>query len=101
MNFRYKLMQFMSGRYGADSLFYLLFAVSSVLSIINCFLHSKILQFIVYAIIIYAIFRIMSRNIQARSRENQVFNNIKNKWLNKLKSLFTNLSFIALYWFSL
>lgn len=83
MNFRYKLMQFMSGRYGVDGLFYVLFALSSVLSIVNCFVRSMWLQFIVYAIIIYAFFRIMSRNIEARRRENQVFNRIKNILTNK------------------
>ncbi len=83
MNFRYKLMQFMSGRYGTDSLFYVLFAISATLSIINCFVRSMWLQFIVYAIIVCAIFRIMSRNIEARRRENQWFNKIKAKWLNK------------------
>lgn len=74
MNFRYKLMQFMSGRYGVDSLFYVLFAASAILSIVNCFVKSLVLQFVVYAIIIYAFFRIMSRNIEARRKENQAFN---------------------------
>ena len=77
MNFRYKLMQFMSGRYGVDGLFYVLFAVSALLSIINCFVQSMWLQLVVYAIIVYAFFRIMSRNIDARRRENQWFNKIK------------------------
>ena len=83
MNFRYKLMQFMSGRYGTDSLFYVLFTISATLSIINCFVRSMLLQFVVYIIVVYAIFRVMSRNIEARRRENQRFNNIKAKWLNK------------------
>ena len=83
MNFRYKLMQFMSGRYGTDSLFYVLFTISATLSIINCYVRSMLLQFVVYIIVVYAIFRVMSRNIEARRRENQRFNNIKAKWLNK------------------
>ena len=74
MNFRYKLMQFMSGRYGVDSLFYVLFAAAAILSIVNCFVRSLVLHFVVYAIIIYAFFRIMSRNIEARRKENQTLN---------------------------
>ena len=35
MNFRYKLMRFMSGRYGIDALFYVLFGVAAVLFIVN------------------------------------------------------------------
>lgn len=76
MNFRYKLMQFMSGRYGVDKLFYVLFGVASVLSIVNCFVREIWLQFIVYAIVIYAFFRILSRNITARQKENQFFNKL-------------------------
>lgn len=73
MNFRYKLMQFMSGRYGLDGLFYALFGLAAVLSVINCFVRSLVLQLIVYAIVVYAIFRTVSRNIEARRRENRVF----------------------------
>ncbi len=83
MNFRYRLMQFMSGRYGVDGLFYALFAVSAILAIVNCFLRVVWLQFVVYAIIIYAFFRIVSRNIQARRRENRAFINLGAKVFKK------------------
>lgn len=76
MNFRYKLMQFMSGRNGIDNLFYVLFAVAAVISVINCFVNSFILQFIVWIILGYAFFRMLSRNIEARRRENQAFNRV-------------------------
>ncbi len=72
MNFRYKLMQFMSGRYGIDKMFYLLFAVAAVLAFLNCFFHSLILQMIVYAITFYAFFRVVSRNTYARAKENRI-----------------------------
>lgn len=79
MNFRYKLIRFMSGRYGLDTLFYVLFSVAAVLSLINCFVRSYILQIIVYAIVIFAFFRVMSRNIEKRRRENAVFIRIASK----------------------
>lgn len=72
MNFRYKLMQFMSGRYGVDGLFYVLFSVSAALSVINCFVRSLVLQLVVYAVMVYALFRVFSRNWEARRRENRV-----------------------------
>ncbi len=71
MNFRYKLIQFMNGRYGVDATFYVLFALSAVLSISNIFIRSLILQFLVNAIILFAVFRVFSRNIYARRRENK------------------------------
>ena len=76
MNLRYKLMQFMSGRNGLDNLFYALFAVAAIISIINCFVNSFVLQFIVWIILTYAFFRVLSRNIAARRRENQAFNSV-------------------------
>ena len=75
MNFRYKLMQFMQGRYGVDGMFYILIIIASVLAFINCFIFimpiRTVIQLIVYAIIFYAFFRALSKNIEARSRENR------------------------------
>ncbi len=76
MNFKYKLMQFMSGRYGIDNLFYMLFAVAVLLHIVNCFVNSIILQIVIWALMGYAFFRALSRNIEARRRENQAFNRV-------------------------
>lgn len=77
MNFRYRIMQFMSGRYGIDGMFYALFTVAAVLAIANWFIHSLVLQLIVYAIVVYAFLRVMSRNTAARQRENQLFIRVK------------------------
>lgn len=71
MNFRYRLMQFMSGRYGIDKLFYIITAVALILSFINIFLQSFILQTVVYVIMFFGILRVFSRNCEARRRENR------------------------------
>lgn len=71
MNFRYRLMQFMSGRYGIDNLFYIIIGVSMVLSFINLFFRLLILQLIVYGLFIYALFRALSRNLEKRRKENR------------------------------
>ena len=72
MNFRWRLMQFMSGRYGADALFYVMFALSASLAFANIFVRSYILQIAVYAVMVLAILRVMSRNTEARARENRI-----------------------------
>ena len=74
MNFRYRLMQFMSGRYGADKLFYAIMAVSAAIAFLNLFLRSGIIQLFVYALIIFGFYRALSRNLEARRRENRWFN---------------------------
>lgn len=83
MNFRYKLLRFMSGRYGADALFYVLFALSATLAFANIFVRSVILQIIVYLIVLFAVLRVFSRNFPARQRENRVVLGV----INKIKSI--------------
>lgn len=76
-NLGYKIQRFMIGRYGADQLwralmiFYLLAIV--ITNIVYRF--SKIayysLSVLSLAIIIFAVFRVFSKNIEARRKENQ------------------------------
>lgn len=73
----------MSGRYGLDEFFYVLFVIATVLSVVNCIVRSIWLQFVVYAIIVYAFFRVMSRNTEARRRENLAFVKLKTGLINK------------------
>lgn len=85
MNFRYKLMQFMSGRYGVDTAFYVITGAAAVLAFINCFIFiwpvRLAIQFVVYALMFYALFRVMSRNIAARSAENRKISG----WVDKIR----------------
>lgn len=73
MNFRYKLMQFMMGRYGPDKLFYGITVTAMALAFINIFARLWVIQLVVYALLSYGLFRCMSRNITARAKENRWF----------------------------
>lgn len=84
MDFKYRLMQFMSGRYGTDSFTYGLMTLAFVTAFINIFVRSVIIQFLVYAIFFYAVFRLLSRNIEARRNENLFFINKINFLKNKI-----------------
>ncbi|MGN0451468.1 MAG: hypothetical protein ACI4FN_05090 [Acutalibacteraceae bacterium] len=76
MNFRYRLMQFMSGRYGTDETFFVIFITAVILSVVNIFIRFAsfglyvVIQLLVYALIIYGLFRMFSRNLEQRRREN-------------------------------
>ena len=76
MNFRYRLMQFMSVLYGADETFFVIFIAAVILSVVNIFIRFVslglylVIQLLVYALIIYSLFRIFSRNLEQRRREN-------------------------------
>ena len=71
--FKQKLISFMYGRYGIDELYYGLFALWGAIIIINMFVRSTVLYFIESAVLIYMLWRTMSRKIETRRRENRAF----------------------------
>lgn len=73
MNFRYRLMQFLSGRYGVDKLFYGIMGLAAAIAFLNLFIRQYFVQIVVYALLFYALFRILSRNHEARIKENKWF----------------------------
>lgn len=79
MNIWYRIARFMNGRYGVDSLFYILVSVSVILSFVNLFFHSLILQIFVYLFLILALLRVLSRNHTARYNENKFTQDFINK----------------------
>ena len=78
---REKFRRFMQGRYGADQLSRFLTAVCLILVILNIFIHSSILVYLVLAILAYCYYRMFSRDYNRRYAENQKFLT----WQNKLK----------------
>lgn len=71
--FMYKISRFFQGRYGIDKLFYGICGVAVVVSAANLFVRSIWLQLLVYALLILAVVRSLSRNCQKRYAENQKF----------------------------
>lgn len=68
-----KLTRFMIGRYGTDQLHYALFVICFVMLIANSFIHSNIISFLTAAVLVWMIFRSLSRNISKRRQENDKF----------------------------
>ena len=87
MRFGYRIMQFMAGRYGNDKLNRFLTVTALVLAVLNLILHSVLVLLLCNFIIIYAVFRMMSRNIEARRKENHWFND-KLTFLKQRKDLY-------------
>lgn len=76
---RERLYSFMIGRNGADALSRALLMLYLVVFVINLFLRSYIIYFLGYAIVIYSLFRMLSRNLAARRRENAWYLRIEGK----------------------
>ncbi|MBE6759262.1 MAG: hypothetical protein E7554_04125 [Ruminococcaceae bacterium] len=87
MKFRDKLASFFYGRNGVDQLYIFLMIIWFVLMLINLVLGffegtgiaSAIIMVLSSALFIYMMFRVFSKNIPARRKENQSYLNIKNR----------------------
>ena len=82
-----RFYRFMQGRYGIDQLNSFLMIVCVICFIVNMFIGSIVLTFIAYGTWLFVIFRMFSKNIYARNRENDKYLNFfspLSRWL-KLK----------------
>ena len=68
-----KLRRFMYGRYGGDKLCVALIIFSLLLSLVAGALGNWIVQLVSYLPVIWALFRMFSKNTQARYKENAAF----------------------------
>ncbi len=76
---RYKLAQFMQGRYGQDDLYKACIVIYLILLVLEIFIHSLILSFFTLFTLVFIFFRFFSKNIIARRRENNFYLSLKHK----------------------
>lgn len=81
-----QLRRFMYGRYGLDNYTRALIGVALILSLIGAFTRNGVLVLVSYIPILYAVFRMFSKNIAKRSQENLVYCNMTRSLKNKLKN---------------
>lgn len=70
----------MYGRYGIDSMWYGLLGLTIFLAICNLILRMPLIQILQTLILFYALYRVFSKNIAARRKENTYFQKFWNKW---------------------
>ncbi len=83
MGFRQKIASFLYGRYinyGIDRFTTVLLVLCVLLSIVNLFIGSLIIQLLETALFVFCIFRLLSRNIVKRQSENQRIVEFTNKF---------------------
>lgn len=86
MGFMQKIRQFMYGRNGFDSFSFFILIVALAVSTVNVFMFNYTAKIILYAVELallgYAAFRILSKNVYRRSSENRrfkfIFDSVKN-----------------------
>ena len=85
--FKDKFARFMYGRYGMDQLSRNLSLICLVLLVITMFSRSNVLYAIALAGIIYTYFRVFSRNISKRSKENEKYLSLHYKVVGKINRI--------------
>ncbi|MBQ3021049.1 MAG: hypothetical protein IJD92_02340 [Bacilli bacterium] len=83
-----KFRNFMYGRYGIDNLYNFLFLLYIVL---NLFIDNKIINILELILIIYMFYRVLSKKIYKRNKENQIYLNIKKKILKPFNNIKRNI----------
>lgn len=68
---RRKFQQFMAGRYGADPFSRFLSGCIVALLVVNLFVRTHILYWLAVILLIYTYYRMFSRNISTRFKENE------------------------------
>ncbi len=71
--FRDWIFRFMYGRYGVDQLYYGLFFLWIILTVVGVFTRSIIVSAITSVVVVIMFFRMLSKNHAARRRENEAF----------------------------
>jgi len=87
MKLKDKIQKLMYGRYGIDDLNNFLFKLYFLLFLINIFTNSNILSTIELLLFIIIIYRIFSKKIYVRSKENQKYIKYRKKVLKPLKNI--------------
>jgi len=80
-----QLMNFMYGKYGVDKLYYALLILYVILLFINAWAKLLVISILMWAVFVYMFFRVLSRNIYKRQKENDKFVKILNKFTSFFK----------------
>ena len=90
----------MQGRYGTDDFYKFLFWVALIGIVINWFFKSQLLSFAVTLILVYAMYRVLSKNHSARYAENQRYLQVTAKiryWFEQQKKLMEERKYHHIY----
>ncbi|MBR6535562.1 MAG: hypothetical protein IKT65_08275 [Clostridia bacterium] len=78
-SFYERIARFMYGRNGSDDMCRGILILCAVLIVVNLFFRSFIISAIELALIAYATFRMLSKNVVKRRQENQKYKSFENK----------------------
>ncbi len=95
---RYQFAQFMQGRYGVDKLNRALSVAAMVLIVLDLFVRIRIFWYIALALLVWMYVRMFSRNIPARYREGQKYEEYAVKFRGKMQPFWYKLTHLKETW---
>lgn len=87
-NLKNLMRNWMTGRHGLDNLGTMTLFTGLILSLAGMFTGIGIFSFLGLALYIITIFRMFSRNEEARRRENQKYVTVTGEWMTKIQQFF-------------
>ena len=94
---RMALARFMQGRNGVDNLGYHALWGGLIICLVDTFISTGILGLLGNVMYIYAIFRMLSRNVSKRQAENSRYVQFTNNWQKEVKQFFLRLKGMKTY----
>lgn len=91
-DFLYRFFQGRYGAYGTDRMTRVLLIIGAVMLVLSFLTPLSFLYYIAFIILFYCYFRMFSRNIPARYRENEFFVKWTDKFINFFKNIRKNIS---------
>lgn len=103
-NLLYKIRTFMAGRNGVDKISIAVFVVYGIFSFVKIFLRFIPVAYVIasvlqYLLLAYAVFRIMSNNVQKRYNENFKFEQFLKAWQPYIDHMKLRIQFIKTHRF--
>ena len=86
--FRMAMSRWMAGRNGADNLSLFTLIAGVILSIAGNIFGSGMINFLGFALYILTLFRMLSRNLEARAKENRKYIELTGSWTTKIRQFF-------------
>ena len=82
------LARWMAGRHGVDDLGMVTLFAGLILSLVSSFAGSSLLSLLGLVLYVITIYRMLSRNHEARVRENQKYLSLTGNWTTKIRQFF-------------
>lgn len=92
-NWRYKLAEWIQGRYGIDPMYKGLLGIYLAIVVLNLFIGSRLLSVLGIAVLVFAMYRFISKNTARRAEENRIYISLRDRIKKKVMLVFNRVKY--------